>query len=55
MCTRMRITVAGILSWPANGMYCEEILSDFNELIEEDILACLAFAADSQRTARVAA
>ena len=43
---RMRITVADVLGWLAAGMSHEEILGDFPELTEEDILACLAYAAD---------
>lgn len=55
-CVRgMRITVGDVLSWLANGMTYEEVLLDFPELTKEDILACLAFAADSQRKAQIAA
>lgn len=39
----MRITVYDILSYLAAGMKAEEILDDFPELTEEDILACLAY------------
>ena len=46
---RMRITVADVLGWLAAGMTHEEILSDFPELTEEDIRACLAYAADRER------
>ena len=45
----MRITVADVLGWLAAGMTHEEILSDYPELTEEDIRACLAFAADRER------
>lgn len=49
-CVRgMRIAVADVLGWLAAGMSHEEILSDFPELTEEDIRACLAFAADRER------
>ncbi|HMC10418.1 MAG TPA: DUF433 domain-containing protein, partial [Pirellulaceae bacterium] len=49
-CVRgMRIAVADVLGWLAAGMSHEEILGDFPELTEEDILACLAFAADRER------
>jgi uncharacterized protein (DUF433 family) len=44
----MRITVGGVLSWLAAGMSREEIIKDFPELTETDILACLAFAADKE-------
>jgi uncharacterized protein (DUF433 family) len=42
----MRITVYDILGWLAAGMSHEEILTDFPDLVAEDILAALAFAAD---------
>jgi len=42
----MRITVGDVLGWLSAGMTHEEILADFPELTVEDILACLAFAAD---------
>ncbi|MBD2160752.1 DUF433 domain-containing protein [Limnothrix sp. FACHB-1083] len=43
---RMRITVYDVLGWLAAEMTFEEILDDFPELTMQDILACLAFAAD---------
>jgi uncharacterized protein (DUF433 family) len=46
---RMRITVADVLGWLAAGMSHEQILSDYPELTEEDIRACLAYAADRER------
>jgi uncharacterized protein (DUF433 family) len=45
----MRITVADVLGWLAAGMSHEEILSDYPELTEDDIRACLAYAADRER------
>jgi uncharacterized protein (DUF433 family) len=45
----MRITVQDILEYLAGGMSEEEILQDFPELTQEDIRACLAFAADRER------
>ena len=45
----MRITVADVLGWLAAGMSQQEILSDYPELTEEDIRACLAYAADRER------
>jgi uncharacterized protein (DUF433 family) len=42
----MRIAVANVLGWLAAGMTHEEILSDYRELTEDDIRACLAYAAD---------
>ena len=41
----LRITVYDVLNYLASGMSHEEILSDFPYLTEEDIRACLAFAA----------
>ncbi len=43
-----RISVYDVLNWLANGMNIKEILSDFTELNEEDILACLSYAADRE-------
>jgi uncharacterized protein (DUF433 family) len=45
----MRIAVADVLGWLATGMTHEEILSDYPELTEADIRACLAYAADRER------
>ena len=45
----MRISVYDVLSYLASGMKEENILEDFPELQREDILACLAFAADRER------
>jgi len=45
----MRITVVDVLEYLAGGMSIPEILADFPELTEEDIRACLAFAADRER------
>ena len=45
----MRITVYDVLSYLASGMNSEEILKDFPELNKEDILACLAYAADAEK------
>jgi uncharacterized protein (DUF433 family) len=45
----MRIAVADVLGWLAAGMSHEEILSDYPELTEADIRACLAYAADRER------
>ena len=42
----LRITVQDILSYLASGMTTEEIIDDFPELNKQDILACLAYAAD---------
>ncbi|WP_316797902.1 DUF433 domain-containing protein [Pedobacter frigidisoli] len=44
----MRITVSDILGWLASGMTIPEILSDFDELKEQDIYAVLSYAADRE-------
>jgi uncharacterized protein (DUF433 family) len=43
-----RISVYDVLNWLANGMTFETILEDFPELNNNDILACLAYAADRE-------
>ncbi|OGQ33384.1 MAG: hypothetical protein A3F16_07360 [Deltaproteobacteria bacterium RIFCSPHIGHO2_12_FULL_43_9] len=49
-CVRgLRITVYDILEYLASGMTKEEILKDFPELTEEDIVACLSYAADREK------
>lgn len=45
----MRITVYDVLEYLASGMTVEEVLADFDYLTREDILACLAYAADRER------
>lgn len=45
----LRITVYDVLEYLASGMSVAEILADFPDLTEEDIQACLAFAADRER------
>ena len=46
----MRITVYDVLDYLASGMTHQEILDEFPYLREEDILACLSYAADRERT-----
>lgn len=46
----MRMTVYDVLSYLAGGMSVEEVLADFPYLTREDILACLAFAADREHS-----
>jgi len=45
----MRITVYDVLEYLASGMTQQEILEDFPYLTQEDILACLSFAAQRER------
>jgi uncharacterized protein (DUF433 family) len=55
-CVRgMRISVADVLGWLAAGMSHQEIISDYPELTDEDIRACLAYAADRERRVVTAA
>lgn len=49
-CVRgQRMTVYNVLDYLASGMTIEEVLADFPDLEREDILACLAYAADRER------
>src|SRR5206468_2843020 len=45
----MRITVYDVLEYLASGMSQQEVLEDFPYLTEEDIRACLAYAADREK------
>lgn len=44
----MRITVNDILGWLASGMSIQEILADYDDLVEDDIYAALSYAADRE-------
>jgi uncharacterized protein (DUF433 family) len=44
-----RIAVADVLGWLAAGMSHDDIRADYPELTEDDIRACLAYAADRER------
>lgn len=46
----MRMTVYDVLEYLASGMTQQQILQDFPFLTAEDIQACLAYAADRERT-----
>ena len=49
-CVRgLRIAVADVLGWLAAGMSHKDILTDYPQLTEDDIRACLACAADRER------
>lgn len=51
----LRLTVYDVLSQLAAGATEREVLDDFPELEHEDILACLAYAADREhRSFRIA-
>lgn len=45
----MRITVYDVLSYLASGMTYQELLDDFPYLTQEDILACLSYAAEREQ------
>ena len=49
----LRITVGDVLGWLAAGMSHAEIIDDFPDLTEEDIRACLAYAADRERNVMI--
>ena len=49
-CVRnLRITVSDVLGYLASGMTIQEIIIDFPQLTKEDIQACLAYAAESEK------
>ena len=53
-CVRgLRIAVHDILSYLAAGMTVDEVVEDFPMLTREDVLACLAYAADRERQSLV--
>ena len=53
-CVRgLRITVYDVLKMLASGMTQAEILKDFPDLTKQDILACLAYAADRERNTQL--
>lgn len=49
-----RITVYDVLGWLASGMSITQIISDFPEINEEQIKACLGFAADKEHKYKIA-
>ena len=46
----LRMTVYDVLEYLASGMSPQQLLIDFPDLTTEDIQACLAYAADRERT-----
>jgi uncharacterized protein (DUF433 family) len=48
-----RITVFDILYWMSNGMTINEIIEDFPELHENQIKACLSYAADREHKIQI--
>jgi uncharacterized protein (DUF433 family) len=51
----MRIRVSDILQMLGEGVSCEEILQDFPDLEQQDIQACLLYAARRANLERLAA
>ena len=51
----LRIAVGDVLGWLAAGLSHEQVLADHPELTENDIRACLAYAADRERRLTTAA
>ncbi len=49
-----RISVYDVLGWLASGMTYIDIVSDYPELTEVKIRACLAFAADKEHKYKIA-
>lgn len=49
-----RISVYDVLGWLAIGMSYEEIIADFPQLTQSQILACLAYSADRERRLKIA-
>lgn len=50
----MRISVYDVLGYLASGMTPQQILQDFPYLTADDIQACLAYAADRERSQIIA-
>ena len=48
-----RISVGDVLGWLGAGMSYDEVMEDFPELTKEQILACLAFAADREHNVKI--
>jgi uncharacterized protein (DUF433 family) len=49
----LRITVGDVLGWIAAGMTWVQIKDDYPDLTDEDIRACLAYAADRERRSQI--
>ncbi len=50
----LRITVYDVPNYLAVGMTTDQVLEEFPDLEKADVLACLAYAADSKRNRLVA-
>jgi uncharacterized protein (DUF433 family) len=49
-----RIAIYDILGWLASGMTIAEIVDDFPELTNADVLACLSYVSEKERKVRIA-
>ena len=49
----LRISVQDVLDWLASGMSSGDIVADYPELQPDDVLACLAYAAQRERNGAV--
>lgn len=49
----LRITVYDVLKMLASNMSIAEIVDDYPELTQDDVLACLAYASDRERKTAV--
>lgn len=49
-----RIAVTDVLEYMAGGDTENDVLASFPQLVVDDVRACLAFAADRERHARIA-
>ena len=50
----LRITVGDVLGWIAADMTSKEIIEDYPDLTEDDIRACIAYAADREQHTTIA-
>jgi uncharacterized protein (DUF433 family) len=50
----LRITVGDVLGWIAAGMTWKEIIEDYPDLTEQDIQACLEYAAEREQHTSIA-
>jgi len=48
-----RISVYDVLSWLSEGLSVNDIILDFPELTEDQIKACLSYAADKEHKLRI--
>jgi uncharacterized protein (DUF433 family) len=44
----LRITVYDVLGWLENGLSVSKIMDEFPELMQQDVIACLAFFAEAE-------